>query len=86
MLFLQQPIQIHVQIQIFIPHSQFETFEKLLRRVSKIFSAKRTASRNTMPDKPLTSSLEMRKTFDSPLANHFSAVMQSSQYVMNDGR
>jgi hypothetical protein len=28
--------------------------------------------------KPLTSSLERRKTFDSPLANHFSAVMQSS--------
>jgi hypothetical protein len=32
-------------------------------------------------DKPLTSSLEMRKTFDSPLANHFSAVMQSPQSV-----
>jgi hypothetical protein len=30
-------------------------------------------------DKPLTSSLERRKTFDSPLANHFSAVMQRSQ-------
>jgi hypothetical protein len=29
-------------------------------------------------DKPKTSSLEMRKTFDSPLANHFSAVMQSA--------
>jgi hypothetical protein len=28
-------------------------------------------------DKPKTSSLERRKTFDSPLANHFSAVMQS---------
>jgi len=25
-------------------------------------------------DKPLTSSLERRKTFDSPLADHFSAV------------
>jgi hypothetical protein len=32
-------------------------------------------------DKPLTSSLEMRKTFDSPLANHFSAVMQSPQSI-----
>jgi hypothetical protein len=28
--------------------------------------------------KPLMSSLERRKTFDSPLANHFSAVMQRS--------
>jgi hypothetical protein len=27
-------------------------------------------------DKPLTSSLERRKTFDSPLANHFSKVSQ----------
>jgi hypothetical protein len=29
-------------------------------------------------DEPLTSSLERRKTFDSPLANHFSAVIQNS--------
>jgi hypothetical protein len=28
--------------------------------------------------KPLTLFLEMRKIFDSPLANHFSEVMQSS--------
>jgi hypothetical protein len=28
-------------------------------------------------DMPLTQSLERRKTFDSPLANHFSSVMQS---------
>jgi hypothetical protein len=32
-------------------------------------------------DKPLTSSLERQKTFDSPLANHFSAVMQISLIV-----
>jgi hypothetical protein len=32
-------------------------------------------------DKPKTSSLERRKTFDSPLANHFSAVMQKSLRV-----
>jgi hypothetical protein len=31
-------------------------------------------------DKPLTQSLERRKTFDSPLANHFSAVMQSFRF------
>jgi hypothetical protein len=30
-------------------------------------------------DKTLTSSLERRKTFDSPLANHFSAAMQGCQ-------
>jgi hypothetical protein len=36
-------------------------------------------------DKPLTSSLERRKTFDSPLANHFSAVMQSSRLVFKQG-
>jgi hypothetical protein len=30
---------------------------------------------------PLTSSLERRKTFDSPLVNHFSSVMQSSHLV-----
>jgi hypothetical protein len=32
-------------------------------------------------DKPLTPSLERRKTFDSPLANHFSVLMQSSLNV-----
>jgi hypothetical protein len=36
------------------PDAQDETFEKWLRRVSKIFSAKRRTKRNTMPDKPLT--------------------------------
>jgi len=29
-------------------------------------------------DKPLTFSLERRKTFDSPLANHFSSMKQNS--------
>jgi hypothetical protein len=35
--------------------------------------------------KPKTSSLERRKTFDSPLANHFSAVMQRFLTVKGDG-
>jgi hypothetical protein len=30
-----------------------------------------------IPDKPLTSFLARRKTFDSPLANHFSVVMHA---------
>jgi hypothetical protein len=32
-------------------------------------------------DKLKTSSLERRKTFDSPLANHFSAFMQRSLFI-----
>ena len=32
--------------------------------------------------KPLTSLLERRKTFDSPLTNHFSGVMQSSRFLL----
>jgi len=39
---------------------------KMARRISKIFF---------MDDKPLDSSLVRRKTFDSPLANHFLSVM-----------
>jgi oligopeptide transport system ATP-binding protein len=35
-----------------------------------------------MHDKPKTSSLERRKTFDSPLANHFSTVMHSAPVLM----
>jgi hypothetical protein len=35
-----------------------------------------------MDDDPLTSSLERRKTFDSPLANHFSTVPSSSQIII----
>jgi hypothetical protein len=36
-------------------------------------------------DKPLTSSLERRKTFDSPLANHFSAVTYGFLIMIRDG-
>jgi hypothetical protein len=33
---------------------------------------------------PLRSSLERRKTFDSPLANHFSAVLQPFVFWMEE--
>jgi hypothetical protein len=41
----------------------------------KSFPLRERSGAITTYDKPLTSSLEGRKTFDSPLANHFSAVM-----------
>jgi hypothetical protein len=44
----------------------------------KSFSLQRCSCRIMIKDKLLTSALERRKTFDSPLANHFSPVMQSS--------
>jgi hypothetical protein len=44
----------------------------------KSFSLKRCAYHMMIKNKHLTSALERRKTFDSPLANHFSPVMQSS--------
>jgi hypothetical protein len=42
----------------------------------KSFPLRRRPEVIMVHDKPLTSSLERRKTFDSPLANHFSAAMQ----------
>ena len=45
----------------------------------KSFPLRRQPVVITIYDKPLTLLLEMRKTFDSPLANHFSAVMQISE-------
>jgi hypothetical protein len=49
-------------------YSSNETFEKWLHRVSKSFSLMGTDFK----------SVPKRKIFDSPLANHFSAVMQIS--------
>jgi hypothetical protein len=42
----------------------------------KSFPLRRQPEGIMIHDKPLTSSLERRKTFDSPLANHFSGAMQ----------
>jgi hypothetical protein len=47
----------------------------------KSFPLRRQPDAIMIQDKPLKSSLERRKTFDSALANHFSSVMQSSLSV-----
>jgi hypothetical protein len=60
----------------------FETFEKWTTPVSqKSFPLRGRPDIILIHDKPLTSSLERQKIFDSPLANHFSAVMQSFRFV-----
>jgi len=45
----------------------------------KSFSLQRCSCLIMIKNKRLTSALERRKTFDSPLANHFSSFMQGSQ-------
>ena len=47
----------------------------------KYFPLRKHPAAIMINDRPLMSSLERRKTFDSPLANHFSAVMQNSQWA-----
>jgi hypothetical protein len=54
-----------------------ETFEKWLRRGSKSFSLEILQGSNIFETNKLVQFLESRKIFHSPLANHFSPVMQS---------
>jgi hypothetical protein len=47
--------------------------------LKNLFRFKDVRTTFMIKNKPLSSVLERRKTFDSPLANHFSPVMQGSR-------
>jgi len=52
----------------------FSSVKNDFAAAQKSFPLRRQPAVITIYDKPLTLLLEMRKTFDSPLANHFSTV------------